>query len=425
MDVLKDVAQAKECLWINPNLKLVEDASFPVSDAQIKDASDRLDRFRPFLARVFEDCPDGVIESPLREISGMKAVLNTDGAEVGGRLFLKMDSHLAIAGSVKARGGVYEVLKHGEALAMEAGKLKESDDYSILCGMKDLFSQYTIQVGSTGNLGLSIGITAAALGFRVTVHMSSDARQWKKDMLRSKGVTVIEYDDDYSKAVEEGRRNSDSDPMSYFVDDENSVDLFLGYAVAAERLAAQLKRQCIVVDDDHPLIVYIPCGVGGAPGGVAYGLKRRFGNNVHCFFVEPVQCPCMLVGMATGKHEQVCVQDFGLSGVTEADGLAVGRPSGFVGKTMENLLSGIFTVEDNQLFRWLRQLNVEENVKIEPSACAAFAGPAYRVRYEEGNEYFGRLNMSGATEICWATGGSLVPEEIMDQYLNAYLEEQI
>ena len=175
--------------------------------------------------------------------------------------------------------------------------------------MKEFFGEYTVQVGSTGNLGLSIGIISAFLGFKVKVHMSADAKQWKKDMLKSKGVEVIEYADDYSKAVEEGRKNSDLDPKSYFVDDENSVDLFLGYAVAAGRMNKQLKDMGIKVDDKNPLIVYIPAGVGGAPGGVAYGLKRLYGDNVHVFFTEPVMCPSLLVGYASQKFESTNVKD--------------------------------------------------------------------------------------------------------------------
>lgn len=418
-DPLTDVKNARETLWINPGLRPTAQAELSVASDLVEDAERRLRRFAPFISKAFADCPDGIVESPLREIPAMSQTLALLDTPVEGRLMLKMDSHLAIAGSVKARGGVYEVLKHAETLAMEAGLLREEDDYSKLLDMKDFFGKYTVQVGSTGNLGLSIGISGAALGFKVIVHMSADAKQWKKDLLRSKGVTVVEYASDYSKAVEEGRRLSDADPMSYFVDDENSLDLFLGYAVAASRLEAQLKDQNIPVDPAHPLLVYIPCGVGGAPGGVSYGLKQQFGDNVHCFFVEPVQSPCMLCGMATGKHNRVSVADFGLTGLTEADGLAVGRPSGFVGRTMETLLSGIFTVEDRRLTQWLRLLEGSEGIRIEPSACAAFCGPVDLMKYGSGRKYIQDhgIDLSSCTHICWATGGSLVPDEVMEHYL--------
>ncbi len=427
---VNDAAQLKEVFWLNDKLvPQAEQRITQIKPEQITDAKNRLERFAPYLEEVFPELKEtgGIIESELREIPGMKQFLNASyQGGIEGRLMLKMDSHLPISGSVKARGGIYEVLKHAEDLALESGLLKETDNYRILAEPKcrEFFGKYTVQVGSTGNLGMSIGIMSAKLGFRVIVHMSADAKQWKKDLLRSRGVEVIEYADDYCAAVEQGRKNSDADPMSYFVDDENSQNLFLGYSVAGERLKNQLEQQGIPVDGEHPLFVYLPCGIGGAPGGVTYGIKQIYGDNVHCFFTEPTHACCMLLGMATGLQDQVSVKDFGIDGRTDADGLAVGRPSAFVGKVVEPMLSGIATIEDKKLYDLMRGLIASEDIFIEPSSCAAFAA---LIRPEELKGYIEKMGladkMKNATHIAWATGGSMVPEETRKAYLQMGLPE--
>lgn len=408
--ILEDIVSLKPVLWNNskkdksnvvlPQLKLgYED---------ILDAQKRLKRFAPLIKRLFPETEDGIIESPFVDISSSKNELEAlTGKKVKGSMYLKCDSHLKVAGSIKARGGIYEVLKHAEDIALKSGMLSIDDDYSKLGDdeFRKFFSQYSIAVGSTGNLGLSIGIMSSALGFKVSVHMSRDAKEWKKKLLRSRGAVVVEYDDDYSKAVEEGRKQCQGDEKAYFIDDENSKDLFLGYSVAALRLKDQLDTLGLKVDNQHQMYVYLPCGVGGAPGGITFGLKHIFGDHVHCYFVEPTHSPCMLLGLITEKFSNLHVRDYGIDNITEADGLAVGSPSKLVSTVAEKLIDGVYTTEDPMLFKLLAMLKDTQNVKIEPSAASSLLGPTLTDTPEN------------PLHICWATGGSFLPEELyMDMY---------
>lgn len=418
--LIERLKRAEEVCWRNVNKRSFEEgmATCPLTMADVEDAAARLDRFAAYFKVAFPETEKtgGIIESPLAAIPNMKSLLEEEyKSDIGGRLLIKLDSHLPISGSIKARGGIYEVLKTAEDIAFSKGMLSVNDDYAKLAGdeFRKLFSEYSIAVGSTGNLGLSIGIMSAKLGFKVTVHMSADARQWKKDMLRSKGVNVVEYESDYSEAVKQGRRLAEGDPSCHFVDDENSKTLFLGYSVAALRLKEQFKNMGIVVDMDHPLNVYLPCGVGGGPGGVAFGLKQIFGDSVRCFFAEPTNAPCMILGMATGKHSEISVQDIGIEGKTVADGLAVGRASGFVGKVMEPFMSGCYTISDERMYGMLARLADSEGIYLEPSALAGMYGPVLTANTDEFAEF--RLNTNG-THLVWATGGSMVPEAEMKKY---------
>lgn len=401
--LLNKVKELEEVVWINPNKKPYDQIEMKIPLEEIVEANQRLKRFSPYLKKAFNKAGfDGVIESELLPLEISKFSENLDNL---GPVFLKGDHELPIAGSVKARGGVYEVLKHAEDLLLRNHLISKEDDYRCLLDEKyrNFFSKFTLSVGSTGNLGLSIGLMGQRLGFKCVVHMSRDAKIWKKNLLRNRGVEVIEYDSDYSKAVESGRKLAESDEKNYFVDDENSKSLFLGYAVAGLRLKNQLEALSLKPTIEKPIYVYIPCGVGGAPSGIAYGLKYMLGDRVRIYFIEPTKAPCFLLSMVTGLGDQITVNDLSITQDTMADGLAVGKSSALATSMMTSILDGIMTVTDAHLFKYLKALYQIEHIKVEPSAAAGFKG-LYN-------------NKKKGIHIIWATGGSFVPEDIFKSYL--------
>lgn len=421
--VMEDMRERRPVVWRNPRrLPIAEVArDLPWQKAHLEAAHSRFDRLAVLLGHD--------IRSPLRRLPAGDAF--GDGVEQGGRvkrggehsrrLFAKCDNELPVAGSVKARGGFYEVLLHAERVAAASGlDLSVAADRGRIAD-SGILSGRMVSVASTGNLGLSVGLAGRRLGFRVRVYMSRDAREWKKELLRSHGAEVVECTGDYSSAVLEAREAADATSASndrdaaqaetYFVDDERSPHLFLGYACAAFEVVEQLRAEGVdPLSRGDSVALYLPCGVGGGPGGIAFGMKTLLGDAVRVFFVEPLEAPCFLLGLlsrdsaGSAAHSQAPshtpphVSSIGLDCRTEADGLAVGTASPLVLPIMDRLVEGIATLEDEQMLARSNWFDRELSMRVEPSAAASLAAVA-------------AIADTAENHLVWLTGGGLLPDD--------------
>ena len=87
---------------------------------------------------------------------------------------------------------------------------------------------------------------------------------------------------------------------------------------------------------------------------------------------------------------------------------------------MKPLLDGIYTVQDSFLLDCMRLLKETEGIVAEPSACAAFGG-LRALAGSKGTAFLGGVGLADksarATHILWATGGGLMPESVIKEYL--------
>jgi D-serine dehydratase len=425
------VPQGRPTTWHNPRRVTTVDAlaRSPIGVADIAAAEHQWTRCAPLLAKLFPElgASGGRIASLLVELD--TALARAVGGDTGAvptrampRVLVKTDHALPVTGCIKARGGVHEVLWFALEVAHAAGFARDADTRELASpAWRARFARHAVLVGSTGNLGFSVGLIARALGFAAEVHLSRDAKAWKKDRLRALGVQVVEHPGDYTTAVAAARERAAATPGAHFVDDETSPHLFVGYATAAAELAAQLDAIGVRPSVDAPLVVWLPCGVGGAPGGVTTGLAQRFGDAVRAVWVEPTASPCMLLQLAAGADAHVSVRDVGLDNVTVADGLAVAEASRYVAAACGGLVDAVVTVDDVTMLAWVRRLWREAGLRLEPAAAAGFAACAQAVAGARAGGAVARPTWAppDAVHVIWTTGGALLPEAVFAGLLEA------
>ena len=142
MDILDKLKNREEIFYPIARNKNM-DLRFTLYDAFL--TKKRFERFAPLFMEAFEEIDDpDYYKSDLYK------------SKLGDELYLKLDSELKVAHSVKARGGFNEVMVKVEDVLKENNMLDKFDELS-LDDIRKIMTAYTIEVSSTGNLGISIG----------------------------------------------------------------------------------------------------------------------------------------------------------------------------------------------------------------------------------------------------------------------------
>lgn len=360
----------------------------------MKAAQNRYMRFMPFLAESFPETAarKGIIESELYDISDFAKEINSS---FEGKLFLKDDAHLTVGHSVTSRGTMHEVMHITENLLQKNKLLAPTENYSKLNSseIREFLSNYEIHAVELENLSMSAGILAAKLGFKTIIHLSKDECDEKKNYLINQGIKIEEYDSDYSTAVNETNSYCENKDNRFFIGNNDSKDNFFGYSVAALRLKVQLNKAHVLVDENHPLFVYIPSPIPEAACGIAFGLKQLMGNDVHCFFVDKTYT----------------------SSLNEA--------SSFVKSMSESIISGTFTVSGKSTIDYFKKLRLNKNITLRPTSCMGFK--AIEAFKDTGlQSYLEKHNLSDKLEnsahIVWAVFGETSEQALSDKIEDEY-----
>lgn len=205
----------------------------------------------------------------------------------------------------------------------------------------------TIVEATSGNTGISLAMIAAVRGYRCILVMPEDMSLERRYILRAYGAEIV------LTAAAEGMAGAVSRARRV-LQDTAAAFMPSQFANAANPESHEHGTALEILEQTAESLAAFVAGVGtgGTITGVARALRRRLGNQVKVFAVEP-SGSAVLSGKPPGMH--------GIQGLG----------AGFVPEILDrSLIDKVIEVSDVAAERMARRLAREEGLLVGPSAGA-------------------------------------------------------
>jgi threonine dehydratase len=259
------------------------------------------------------------------------------------RLFIKAES-LQHTGSFKLRGAFY--------------RLKQ---------LTPAQRQNGVVAYSSGNFAQGLARAGQLLGVPVTIVMPPNVPQLKVRGTQRYGATVVVTEADgrpREVIAAEGAAHLAASAGLALLHPFDDSDVVLGHSSLGTELLQQLESS----GEDEPLdTLLVPAGGGGLAAGVALALRSN-GSSTRLIAVEPEGYDDLARSLAAGKRHRNDTPS-----TTLCDALQANSPGAVPFSILQETLSGVLSVTDEQVRFAMRAALESLKLVLEPSGASALA----------------------------------------------------
>ena len=219
---------------------------------------------------------------------------------------------------------------------------------------------------SSGNHAQAIALNAFLSGRDATVIMPSDAPITKRQATASFGANIHLYDREKENREEIGKRLQ-TQMNAHLIPPFNDERVIAGQGTAGIEITQQCEENSI---DPSQLIVC--CGGGGLIAGTAIAVSDKF-PNCKIFAAEPIKFDDMKRSLAARK---ILSNPAGNHSICDA--IVTPAPGELPFEIAKRLVTGGFTVSDEEVCNAMRTAFHYFKLVVEPSGAVAFASALSR-----------------------------------------------